>query len=85
MTKTPIVKMPSYGKMLSIVSKANDRTKAEKARADAAEAREQRLKEAAQSAWISLDAWDNRQAAMRTLENVLSTLYPDTPAPKEGE
>lgn len=53
---------------------------AEKARADAVEAREQQLKEAVEE--FLPDMMPVTRALMK---RTLSTLYPDTPAPKEGE
>ncbi|MEK3717942.1 hypothetical protein [Paenibacillus sp. FSL R7-0333] len=57
---------------------------AEKARADAAEAREQQLKEAAQLAVNDLELWNDKILAAKVvlgqLQRMLSTLYPDTPA-----
>lgn len=61
------------------------------ARADAAEARKQRLKEAMNKIIIEFDNPHNEtgiKAACkmrRIAEEILSTLYPDTPAPKEGD
>jgi Iap family predicted aminopeptidase len=130
MTQTP-QDTPSYLEMLMRVAKANERTAAEKARADAAEvrikklerelnskkqllretdqsrtevremyrsvcdvaqeykdnlelaeAREQRLKELIESiANAPAVGWRQKEAA----SILLSTLYPDTPAPKEGK
>ncbi|WP_340011770.1 hypothetical protein MHI32_01520 [Paenibacillus sp. FSL H7-0690] len=58
---------------------------AEKARADAAEAREQQLKEAVQLAVNDLELWSDKILAAKVvlgqLQRTLSTLYPDTPAP----
>jgi hypothetical protein len=71
------------GKLTTMTVSRNE----EKARADAAEAREQRLKEAIDHAlkWT----WYSSEANMTEIDTVLSevfcTLYPDTPAPKEGE
>ncbi|ASA20925.1 hypothetical protein [Paenibacillus donghaensis] len=60
---------------------------AEKARAEAAEAREQRLKEAIENAlkwtWCSSEA--NMSEIDTVLNDILSTLYPDTPAPTGEE
>ncbi|OKP91399.1 hypothetical protein [Paenibacillus sp. P32E] len=76
----------SRGEYASLLGKLTTMTvarKAEKAHADAAEAREQRLKEAIQAAHQSL-TWCNTDKqiphAVWHLEQALS-LYPDTPAP----
>ncbi|MEK4139628.1 hypothetical protein NST48_01535 [Paenibacillus sp. FSL M7-0547] len=57
--------------------------------AKAAEAREQQLKEAVQLAVNDLGLWGDKTLAAKVvlgqLQRVVSTLYPDTPAPKEGE
>lgn len=61
---------------------ANSALIREKARADAAEAREQRLKAAVEAV-----LWTQGLESLvlkAHLQNILSTLYPDTPAPKEG-
>ncbi|MHA6530210.1 hypothetical protein [Paenibacillus sp. BAC0078] len=57
---------------------------AEKARADAAEARVQRLKEEIEYEIQVLELRGSNGRA-KDLKELLSTLYPDTPAPKEGE
>lgn len=58
-------------------------------RADAAEAREQQLKEAVQLAVNDLELWSDKTLAAKVvlgqLQRVFDTLYPDTPAPKEGK
>ena len=67
----------------------NDELTATEARAEAAEAREQQLKEAVQLAINDLGLWVNKILAAKVvlgqLQRIVSTLYPDTPAPKEDD
>jgi hypothetical protein len=53
------------------------------------EAREQRLKEAMEGAITEFGLWNDKGMAASIMKSQLkyelSTLYPDTPAPKEGE
>ncbi|OMD66027.1 hypothetical protein BSK62_13245 [Paenibacillus odorifer] len=76
-------------RLRSLLGGLNDELTATEDRADAAEAREQQLKEAVQLAVNDLGLWDDKITAANVvlgqLQRVLSTLYPDTPAPKEGE
>lgn len=62
---------------------------AEKARADIAESREQRLKEAAVKVEEIYESDIHDDDALNIINDMfkelLSTLYPDTPVPKEGE
>ncbi|OME07882.1 hypothetical protein BSK64_06405 [Paenibacillus odorifer] len=59
-----------------------------RARADAVEEREQQLKEAVQIAISKKPLWIDDKGVFNTtigfLTETMSTLYPDTPAPKEG-
>ncbi|WP_340012407.1 hypothetical protein MHI32_11940 [Paenibacillus sp. FSL H7-0690] len=65
----------------------NDELTATEARADAAVAREQQLKEVVQLAINDLGIWGDKITAANVvlgqLQRTLSTLYPDTPAPTE--
>ncbi|WP_340398093.1 hypothetical protein NST50_15405 [Paenibacillus sp. FSL E2-0202] len=76
-------------RLRSLLGGLNDELTATEDRADAAEAREQQLKEAVQLAVNDLELWGDKITAANVvlgqLQRTLSTLYPDTPAPKEGE
>ncbi|WP_339248169.1 hypothetical protein NST58_12950 [Paenibacillus sp. FSL R10-2796] len=76
-------------RLRSLLGGLNDELTATEDRADAAEAREQQLKDAVQLAVNDLELWSDKTLAAKVvlgqLQRTLSTLYPDTPAPKEGE
>ncbi|MEK4196168.1 hypothetical protein NYE59_24025 [Paenibacillus sp. FSL L8-0323] len=75
-------------RLRSLLGGLNDELTATEDRADAAEAREQQLKDAVQLAVNDLELWSDKTLAAKVvlgqLQRTLSTLYPDTPAPKEG-
>ncbi|MEC0170846.1 hypothetical protein [Paenibacillus graminis] len=68
-----------------MVQRAAEGIAFEKARADAAEAREQRLKEAIELAIKDGNKYENPYESLITLQSILRTLYPDTPAPISEE
>ncbi|MBY3621274.1 hypothetical protein HGO21_17120 [Acinetobacter sp. CUI P1] len=65
----------------------NDELTATEARADAAEQRERQLKKAIEEAlkWTWYHGEANMTEIDAVLNDILATLYPDTPAPKEGD
>jgi hypothetical protein len=68
-------------RLRSLLGGLNDELTATEARADAAEAREQKLIDIMHIIAFESDDEKTRKYASQ----MLSTLYPDTPAPKEGE
>ncbi|MEK4474321.1 hypothetical protein NSQ91_13985 [Paenibacillus sp. FSL R7-0048] len=72
-------------RLRSLLGGLNDELTATEDRADAAEAREQQLKDAVQLAVNDLELWSDKTLAAKVvlgqLQRTLSTLYPDTPAP----
>lgn len=68
-------------RLSKLLGDLNDELTASEERADAAEDREQQLKELLEK--IDDETRDEWIGVM--IKELLSTLYPDTPAPKEGE
>ncbi|AHV96137.1 hypothetical protein [Paenibacillus sabinae] len=78
--------MKSYGETICVDPSAIISLIETAARADAAEDREQRLKEALEKIRDDCDPNDWYFGPLhKEINAILSTLYPDTPAPKEGE
>lgn len=76
-------------RLSKLLGALNDELTASEERADATEAREQRLKEAVQAISDEYCQWRDKGRAANVMFNLasgtLSTLYPDTPAPKEDD
>jgi hypothetical protein len=72
-------------RLSKLLGDLNDELTASEERADIAEAREQRLKEAIELAIRDGGKYENPYESLITLQSFLSTLYPDTSAPTPKE